>query len=190
MSKDADLIFEIYSNSVLNEAPPLMVGDEPPGDMSAMLSRDPGRGGSSEYDKAAQYGKIGKEDVQSTMERLNRVALRVYEQLRHEQDERVRSGGDPVSEEKWSSLKTRFHHFATEEGLGKARAGYFMRVVVNILKNAGIIRVDVKPGTDVAHVVVSQDNEAKDLHAIDTSVDQAEHIAKKKPGLLSKIFGG
>lgn len=190
--KDVDLIFEQYCNNVLNESPPpLMVGDvPPPKDVSSMLSREPGRGGSSGYEKALQYGRVGAEDVQSTMERLNRVALRVYEQLRHEQDERVRSGGDPVSEEKWSELKNRFHHFATEEGLKKARAGYFMRFVVNILRDAGIIQVDVKPGADVAHVAPSRDNEAKDRRAIDTSVDQAEHIVKKKPGFLKKIFGG
>ena len=177
-NKDAQLIFEVYTRS-LTEGPIYVdPEDDRAGRLSDYIGQDDGRGGDSDFGKAKKYGKVGKEDEAGTIERINRVALRIYQTLRTEQDDRVQSGGDVISPEKWSNLKIRLLQIAKDEGVPATRSKFFMRVIVNALKVAGIIQVNVK--ADKVKVDAPPEDAAEDIEAI-------EQGAKK--GLLGRIFG-
>ena len=184
MSKDDSiLIWEAYSQQTINEGPPVYVDphDDRAGGLSDLMSRDGGRGGDSDFGKATKYGKVGKEDESETIQRINRVALTIYNTLKKEQDARVYAGEDAVSPEKWSNLKHRLLQIAQDEGIPSTRSKFFMRVIVNSLKTAGIIQVNVK--ADKVMVDAPPEDRVEDVAAISQGVEQ---IAKK--GILGKLF--
>ncbi len=180
-NKDTQLIFEVYTKS-LTEGPIYVdPQDDRAGRLSDFIGQDAGRGGDSDLGKAKKYGRVGTEDETDTIERINRVALRIYQTLRTEQGDRVNSGGDAISPEKWSNLKSRLLQIATEEGVSATRSKFFMRVIVNALKVAGIIQVNVKANKVVAVIVDTPPEEAsEDMEVIKKST---------KTGLLGRIFG-
>jgi hypothetical protein len=178
--KDSQLIWEAYN---LTEGPIYVdPSDERAGNLSDYISQDSGRGGDSDLGKAKKYGKVGKEDESGTIDRINRVALKIYQTLKDEQDARSASGEDVVSSEKWSNLKFRLLQIAKDEGIPATRAKFFMRVVVNALKVAGIIQVHAK--TNKVEVDTDPEYKEDDIEAIEQGV---ERVAKK--GLLGRLFG-
>ena len=162
------------------------------GNLSDYMGQDVGRGGDSDFGKAIKYGKIGREDEHETIQRINRVAVAIYNTLKAEQDTRVQAGEEAVSPEKWSNLKLRLIQLAREEGLPSTKAKFFMRVIVNTLRVAGIIQVNVK--TDKVMVDVASGDQAEDIETIEQGVEQAEAewLAKAEElpekGFLGKLF--
>jgi len=168
--------FSQYYDQIVNEGPPVYVDPSDTRASDMYNDMDP-----ESSDKATRYGAVGKEHEDDTIQRINRVAEAIYNTLKMEQEDRQRAGEDVVSSEKWSNLKLRLIQLAIDEKVPATRAKFFMRVIVNSLKAAGIIQVNVK--ADKVMVDTPPEDRQEDVKAISQGVVQA-----KKKGLLSRLF--